>query len=223
MKNKYLTAGSIITAILASICCIGPIVLVGLGVGSVAFFSQFYAYRPYLIVIALLLLIPAFYFTYRKREVKCEDGSCKIEGAAKWNKISVWLAAIFVAGFIAIPYVGIASTGTTQFKTNPHFQTVKLKIDKMDCEACALGLQNQLKSINGVKDAKVNYSKANAAINYDPSKVNASEFVKVLVGSGYPAKIISAIEKSRNKSENINNHKLGATVLKCADGCSIGK
>lgn len=196
MKNKYLTAGSIITAVLASVCCIGPLILVGFGIGSVAFFSRFDVYRPYLIAIALILIIPAFYLAYRKREVKCEDGSCKIEGAGKWNKISVWFAAILVAGFIFFPYLGFASTASNQFNSNPNFwhshgftKTVELKINNMDCEACALGLQSQLKNINGVKDVKVNYSKANAKINYDPSKVNASKFVKVLTESGYPAKL----------------------------------
>ena len=189
MKNKYLTAGSIITAVLASICCIGPIVLVGLGVGSVAFFSRFDAYRPYLIAAALLLLVPAFYLAYRKREVKCEDGSCKIESAGKWNKISVWFAVLIVAGFIAFPNLGLAKSGQDQLTVNPKYQTVDLKINNMDCEACALGLQSQLKNIPGVKDAKVNFNKANAKINYNPSQVSASKFVKVLTESGYPAKI----------------------------------
>ena len=189
MKNKYLTAGSIITAVLASICCIGPIVLVGLGVGSVAFFSRFDAYRPYLIAVALFLLVPAFYLAYRKRQVKCEDGSCKIESAGKWNKISVWFAVLFVAGFIAFPYLGFAKPGQNQLTDNPKFQTVELKINNMDCEACVLGLQSQLKNIPGVKDAKVNFNKANAKINYDPAKVNESKFLKVLTESGYPAEL----------------------------------
>lgn len=191
MKNKYLASGSVIAAILASICCIGPIVLVGFGVGSIAFFSQFNVLRPYLIIASLLLLAPAFYFAYRKREVKCEDGSCKFESAGKWNKISLWLAVIFVAGFIAFPYLGFTSSGQNKLVDNPEFQTVEVKINNMDCEACALGLQNQLKEINGVKDAKVNYSKGNAKISFDQSKVGASVFVKVLTESGFPASIES--------------------------------
>ena len=192
MKNKFLTSGSIIAAVFASLCCIGPLGFVGFGIGSVAFFSRFDAFRPYLIFASILLLVPAFYFTYKKREVKCEDGSCIIASAGKWNKVSVWIAVLIVAGFIAFPYLGFAKFGQIQLTENPKFQTVGLKIDNMDCEACALGLQSQLKNINGVKDAKVNFSKANAKINYDSSKVNASIFVKVLTESGYPAKIVNS-------------------------------
>ena len=191
MKNKYLTSGSIIAAILASVCCIGPLILVGLGIGSLTFFSQFNELRPFLIIISLLLIIPAFYFAYRKREVKCEDGSCKIESAGKWNKISVWLAAIFVAGFIAFPYFGFDTPGQNKLPVNPGFQTVELKINNMDCEACARGLENQLTQINGVKAAKVNYDKGNAEISFDQSKVKATEFVKVLTESGFPSSIES--------------------------------
>ena len=189
MKNKFLTSGSIIAAVLASICCIGPLLLVGFGIGSVAFFSKFDALRPYLIFISVLLLVPAFYLTFRKREVKCEDGSCKIEGAGKWNKISVWFAVLIVGGFIAFPYLGFARSGQNQLTVNPKYQTVELKINNMDCEACALGLQSQLKNIPGVKDAAVNFNKATAEINFDPAKVNKSKFLKVLTESGYPAKI----------------------------------
>jgi copper chaperone CopZ len=189
MKNKFLISGSIIAAVLTSLCCIGPLLLAGFGIGSVAFFSRFDAFRPYLILASVLLLAPAFYFAYRKREVKCEDGSCKIESAVKWNKISVWFAVLIVAGFIAFPYLGFTKSGQNQLNENPKFQTVELKINNMDCEACALALQSQLKNINGVKDANVDFSKANAKINYDPVQVSASKFVKVLTESGYSAKI----------------------------------
>jgi len=190
MKNKFLTSGSIIAAVLASLCCIGPIVLVGLGVGSVAFFSRFDAYRPYLIAIALLLLVPAFYLTYRKREVKCEDGSCKIENAGKWNRISVWIAVLIVAGFTAFPYLGFAKEGQNQLNNNPKFQTVELRINNMDCEACALGLQSELKRKNGIVDAYIYYKESKGVFKFNPKIITAKKISYFLTEDGYPAKTL---------------------------------
>ena len=66
MKNKFLSISSVIAAVFASLCCIGPFVFVGFGIGSVAFFSRFDAFRPYLILASVLLLVPAFYSKYCK-------------------------------------------------------------------------------------------------------------------------------------------------------------
>ncbi len=189
MKNKYLTSGSVIAAILASICCIGPVVLVGIGVGSLAFFSQFNALRPYFIIGSLLLLVPAFYFAYRKREVKCEDGSCKIESAGKWNQISVWIAAIFVAGFIAFPYFSFALPDQNKLAADPEFQTVVLKINNMDCEACARGLEKQLRNLNGVKSAEINFAKGEGKVLFNPVKTDKKKLSLFLTEEGYPAEV----------------------------------
>lgn len=86
-KTKAPIFGALATAILASICCLGPIVLAVLGAGGAGLFSKFESLRPYLFGLTAILLGLAFYFTYRKRKVECEDGTCKIHKASKWNKI----------------------------------------------------------------------------------------------------------------------------------------
>ncbi len=91
-KTKLPILGSLITAILASICCLGPIVLAVLGVGGAGLFSKFENLRPYFFGLTAIFLGLAFYFTYRKRNEECEDGTCKIHKAPKWNKISLWIA-----------------------------------------------------------------------------------------------------------------------------------
>ncbi|MGH7457368.1 MAG: mercuric transporter MerT family protein, partial [bacterium] len=103
-KTALSTIGSVVTAIVASLCCIGPAVLAIVGAGSFGAFAAFEKYRPYFIGVTAVLLGAAFYLTYRKREVLCEDGTCKIQGAGKWNKIGVWSATIIAALAIAYPY-----------------------------------------------------------------------------------------------------------------------
>lgn len=193
MKNKSLTGSSIIAAILASLCCIGPLLLVGFGIGSAAFFSQFQIYRPYLIIISILLLIPAFYLSYKEKEIACEDGSCKIENSGKWNKIALWFATILTALFIAIPSFGIntLSFASTESVTNiSQLPSVSLKINNMDCEACARGLESQLKEKEGIVNVDINFALGRGNFQFDPQIIKPEQLIKILDTEGFPSTIM---------------------------------
>ena len=45
-KNKTLTTAPVLTAVLASLCCIGPLVAVGLGLGAFGASAFFDSLRP---------------------------------------------------------------------------------------------------------------------------------------------------------------------------------
>jgi MerT mercuric transport protein len=67
MKSSSLTFASIIAAIAASLCCLGPTIAVLVGVGTFGLASVFESARPYLLAVAGALLVIAFYRTYRVR------------------------------------------------------------------------------------------------------------------------------------------------------------
>ncbi len=68
MKNIFSQIGAVISAFLASLCCIGPLIVGLFGIGSAGAFAAVDAYRPYLLGAALLFLGYAFYQIYgRKR------------------------------------------------------------------------------------------------------------------------------------------------------------
>ncbi len=104
-KAVLTTSGSIFSAFLASLCCIGPVVFSIIGAGSLGFAAAFEPYRPYLMGMAVLFLGAGFYFTYRKREVKCEDGTCKVESASTLNKVILWVAATIALVFMFFPQI----------------------------------------------------------------------------------------------------------------------
>ena len=64
------------------------------------FATVFEPYRPYLMLITFAFLGAGFYFTYRKREITCEDGSCKQESAGTFSKVLLWVAAIVALVFL---------------------------------------------------------------------------------------------------------------------------
>ncbi len=186
-KSNITTIGSVVSAIVASLCCIGPVVALLLGIGSIGVFTAFEAYRPYFIGTTAVLLGLAFYLSYRKREVKCEDGTCKFESASKWNKLSVWLATILAAVAIAFPYLGITLHASTNENATAG-ATVVLNIEGMDCKACAFGIQGTLSRIAGVHRATVQYEKGNAIVDYDPALVQPKTLIDHVEEIGFKAK-----------------------------------
>src|SRR5437867_6623864 len=109
MKNTLASVSGVIVAVLASLCCLAPVAFALVGVGGIAAFSVFEPYRPYLIGLTIVLIGVGFFFAYRKREVKCEDGTCKVERAGIWNKVGVWSATLIAASAIAFPYFGFTA------------------------------------------------------------------------------------------------------------------
>lgn len=179
--------GSVAAAIAASLCCIGPLFAAFAGIGSIGAFSIFDTYRPYFIGLTVILLAVSLYRTYRKREAKCEDGSCRIETGGKWDKIAIWSATLVAAVAIAFPSVGeplLAFTGS-RGSTNGNSATVILRIEGMDSPMCAGGLEASLARIGGVQGARISLEKEEAVITYDPTIVEPGIFISVVKETGF--------------------------------------
>lgn len=187
-KTTLSSVGGIAAAIIASLCCIGPLVVVLLGAGSIAAFSIFEVYRPFLIGLTVVLIGLAFYLTYRKREVKCEDGTCKVESASKWTKSGVWSATLLAGLAVAFPYFGFAPQASVN-KAVDSTAVVTVNIDGMDCKACALGLEGSLSGMKGVRKAKIDFEGGKAAIEYDGRVIKPAAIVDRINESGFTATI----------------------------------
>lgn len=98
MKAQGMTlVASVISGILASICCIGPLVFALLGISGAAFAQRFEPLRPYFLVVTYGLLGGAFYFTYRPSEAACgPGGACEMPRTNRLGKAMLWIAAVVV-------------------------------------------------------------------------------------------------------------------------------
>lgn len=177
------------TAIVASLCCIGPVLVALLGVGSIGAFAVFESYRPYFIGATVVLLGAAFYIVYRKREVRCEDGTCKIEDAGRWNKIGVWSATFLAVIAIAFPYLGVAPPSSTNMTVQSK-AVVSLGIEGMDCKACAAGMEGSLASMHGVHKAHINFEKGVGIVEYDSALVKPEALIGRVKKNRFTATII---------------------------------
>ncbi|RMG52278.1 MAG: heavy-metal-associated domain-containing protein, partial [Acidobacteria bacterium] len=152
MKENMTLGASILTAITASLCCIGPLMATLLGIGSFGAAAAFEAWRPYLLGVTFALLGAAFYLTYRKREVACADGTCRVSSAPRWNKIMLWVATVMVVLFAAFPYysgpllaalsrnAGQSSQESAPAATQQQTRA-RIAISGMTCDGCAASVK----------------------------------------------------------------------------------
>jgi len=94
-QERLLAAGGIVGAIIASSCCIVPLVLVTLGVSGawIGSLTALEPYKPYFLTITAILLGAGFWHVYFKPKKACADGSyCARPRSGRITQIALWLA-----------------------------------------------------------------------------------------------------------------------------------
>ncbi len=107
MSKTTLVAG-LLAGIGASACCVGPILLLSMGIGGswIGNLTAMTTYRPYLIGLTLVLLGLAFRKLYLLPQ-SCEVGSaCASPGTLKKQRIVFWIVSFFILVMITFPYYG---------------------------------------------------------------------------------------------------------------------
>ncbi len=101
-----LLAGSV-AAILASTCCLGPLLLVALGFSGawIGNLTVLEPYRPIFIAASLLALFFAYRRIFRPARA-CNPGEvCAVPQVKKIYKVIFWTVATLVAIAIVFPYI----------------------------------------------------------------------------------------------------------------------
>ena len=100
--------GSVVGGVLASVCCIGPLVFALLGISGAAFAHRFEPLRPYFLVLTYGLLGAAFYLAYRPTTAACgPGGACEMPRANRAGELMLWIAAVVVVLTTAFPLYSI--------------------------------------------------------------------------------------------------------------------
>ncbi|VAX14402.1 Mercuric transport protein, MerT [hydrothermal vent metagenome] len=108
--NKRSIIAAIIAAIGASLCCVGPLVLLGLGVGGtwISNLTALEPYRPIFIGITLVFLFMAFRKLYLLPR-QCSPGdACAIPSTLRNQRIIFWVVTVLMIALLAFPYYGVA-------------------------------------------------------------------------------------------------------------------
>jgi len=109
-SSKLANAGAVGSALAASICCFGPLLLALLGLGGGALLLKFEPYRPIFLSAAVTFLGIGFYLAYRRWDPDvCEPGSsCPAPATRRKQRITLWIIAVIVAIAAAFPRLSSA-------------------------------------------------------------------------------------------------------------------
>lgn len=104
-RHGWLAAGGIVGGVLASACCVLPLLLVTLGVSGawIGSLTALEPYKPYVATAALVLIGLGFWRVYFQPKPACEEGSyCARPTSSTIAKSALWIGAVLTLLAITI-------------------------------------------------------------------------------------------------------------------------
>jgi mercuric ion transport protein len=190
MKNKRnfntISAG-VITAFIASLCCITPIIALFAGVsGFASTFSWLEPLRPLFIALAIIFLCLAWIKHFKSNKVECD---CEQN---KWNtffqsKKFLTFISIFAIIFITFPsYSSIFfSNNSINSEVINNQQTIQIEIEGMTCESCEVFLNQTVNKLDCVHKSKADFINGTAVIEFNPEKISPDKIKTAINETGY--------------------------------------
>jgi mercuric ion transport protein len=111
--ERLTAVGGILGAIVASSCCVLPLLFVSLGVSG-AWIGNLTALAPYqLYVLALTMAVLGygFYLVYWRPRAVCSYGTCEQPLPSRAVKLGLWLGTALVAVALIFPRIALVLAG----------------------------------------------------------------------------------------------------------------
>ncbi len=199
-NNSFLGAG-IISAIAASLCCITPVLALITGTsGMAASFSWIEPFRPYLIVITVIVLAFAWHQKLKPKKIDCYcDENEKISFFQ--SKLFLGLVSVFAIVMTLFPYYSEVFYPSTEKKIiiveKQNIQKITIDVEGMTCEACEQTINYSVNKLEGVIFSEASYANRNAIIEFDKTKTSTEDIKKAINKIGY-----KAVSTKNNHNEN---------------------
>lgn len=97
----------VLAAVGASVCCVGPLVLVALGISGawIGTLTALEPYRPLFIVLTLLFLGLAFRKLYLAPQVCAPGAPCIEPRVIRRQRLIFWIVTVLLMGLLAVPWL----------------------------------------------------------------------------------------------------------------------
>jgi mercuric ion transport protein len=199
-KESVAVGGAVLTALGASLCCVGPLLALAFGAGAFGTVTAFAPARPYLLAAAVLALAFGFYRIYFRREACGPGEACATEPASRAARLSLWLASVGVLVFALSPYyvgtlarhIGInrgEAGAKSQAVAQPAAARTTFKVSGMTCAGCETTIKLALEQTPGVRAAEVSYDRGEAVVEYDPNVTNTDKLRAAINETGYTCEL----------------------------------
>jgi copper chaperone CopZ len=188
-ENRLIGAG-LLTAIMASLCCITPVLALIAGASGIAStFSWIEPFRPYLIGLTILVLGFAWYEKLKlQKEIDCE---CETPEKLKFIQSKTFLGIVtaFAIIMLAFPYYSGVFYPSPQTQITvvdkSNIKITEFKISGMTCASCEEHVNNEVNKLNGIATSKTSYKNGNAIIEFDRTKTNEMKIEEAINLTGY--------------------------------------
>jgi mercuric ion transport protein len=194
--RRFSIGGALLAALAASSCCLGPLLLVALGVGGVGVAGTLGAFRPYLLSASAVLLALAFYFTYRMPGTPTGDAcGCPRHRASRAGRIALWLATVVVLLVAAAPPLLARWADRTRAPSSARpdgsISTATIVVEGIDCAACAAPMRKALTKVGGFHELELDIPKQSITVAYEPAPGRLEAYVAAINALGYEASLPS--------------------------------
>ena len=107
LNTKAALVGGMLASIGASACCVGPLLLLSLGIGGawIGNLTALEPYRPVFIALVIVFLGLAFRQLYFVKQSCDSDANCATERTRKAQRLIFWIAAPLLLGLAAVPWL----------------------------------------------------------------------------------------------------------------------
>jgi mercuric ion transport protein len=104
---KIALAGGVLASIGASVCCVGSLLLLSLGIGGawIGNLTALEPYRPVFIVLVLLSLGLTFRKLYFVPQSCDSEAICDADRTRNAQRLIFWIVAPLLLGLIAVPWL----------------------------------------------------------------------------------------------------------------------
>ncbi len=204
MKAKF---AGILSALLATTCCIGPLLLVAFGVSSwVALVGR---YHWFLLVVGMAVLAWAW-VKYLREKTVCDCEHKPMEGRRS-GMLTLLFVTMIVLGFAGVNisrYVFASAPASTQTQTQlaNGLDRVVIPVEGMTCATCEIAVRHALKRVDGVKSARVSVATKTATVDYEAAKTNPKQLVVAINSTGYRASLPNETNNSAPMATNKNTN-----------------
>jgi mercuric ion transport protein len=179
-------AGALASALLASLCCVGPVVAVSMGLGgAVSLFSALEPLRPLFVLLAVGLLVHAFVRAYRRAPTGAEVTGT---GPAHRRRSLLWGGAVACTAVLALglPWASSALAqavspdggAATDKPTAAGEAQVVLAVEGADCASCLLGVRRALEKMPGVTALEAGPAPHQLRVRYAASQLTPTAILQ---------------------------------------------
>jgi len=208
IKKGVLTG--VCSGIIASFCCLGPLIIIFLGLGTIPFALSITQYRPFFLALGIFFIVGAIILHLRMKNKTCDINCFSLEGIKKEKHFIFSIVLSMGITYFLLLYGMVPRISPIIYRSfsqnrevlkqitslvpneNLNLQTLVLKIERMTCESCAGAIEWYfLNQLRGIKEVKIDFPKGKAEIIYNPKEITKEEILHSEIFKIYKATILN--------------------------------